>query len=929
MADIPFIPDKKNLDTFQDFVNLQKDLNALLMANKNIYADIGRYNESIEKRVTARRSQELKLINVNEKLLIFYQKQKILAKGLEGAAAEHAQKRLDSIKNRIDLNEKEMKMMRAANQLEIDTAQKQHAEDMKWFKFAGQQGNNLFGIKMKEFQLTKSIGDEMIKLGVTSETIAYGVGFLFTMLAGTYKLFLAFDKAAWDFRKAMGMTRAEAAVIRKSAERMAIDFGHIGVTTKEAYDAFQALGETMGGTRMVSEAMAKDVAVMSAQFGIAAKDSVGFMQNLAAVSKSTMQTQVDSMYIAQNMASAAGVGLNTVMQDVAKATGPAVMMLSRVPSIAIKSAIELRRMGTSLKDAAGSSRHILDFTESINEEMEASVLIGQNLNLQKARELAYAGDIVASQQEMVKRARQIGFESKDIFQKEAVAKAMGMSVEQLLKMLQTERQIEQVRLRGSAEERAALKTYEDMRAANEATLKAKAKDKELAMLQLANQERLTAITNKWNQMWAKIQGPMLDVVDGLMSAVIPMISLVEKTMQFAAWVTKVGVAMMTVGGIVWAIVKPFQMIFGWGTKILSFMGGVMTFGKGLTKLFGTLGGHIAKLGFLGKFLGVFVKILGPIGWVITAFQAIGGFIKGWRSAEGGFFSKLLGGIVGALKAIIPGFGLITKLLGGIWKGIKWVGQAVWGVIKQIPEFLWWAIKKMAGMWWSYAKSLLGVYKWIGKMAWEGVKAYFNMWKNIGKWVFNMAKDLGNMIWKGLMSVKDKIVDVVKHPFKTAWGGIKKLWGGKSPSELGLSIVKGISSVGNLMQKALGDPFGRALMWIMKQIPGVGKMVDRLHSGYNSFRSSVEKRVSAAYVPAVTVTPTGTKLATTPKPVGTADAGKEKAQTLMTEETGRKMVSLLEKILAKEGNVKMDGQILSTHLARNTEFHGGFGTNKVA
>ena len=50
---------------------------------------------------------------------------------------------------------------------------------------------------------------------------------------------------------------------------------------------------------------------------------------------------------------------------------------------------------------------------------------------------------------------------------------------------------------------------------------------------------------------------------------------------------------------------------------------------------------------------------------------------------------------------------------------------------------------------------------------------------------------------------------------------------------------------------------------------------------------------------------------------------------MSEETGKKIVELLEKILAKDTNINMDGQLLSTQLARQTDFYGGFGANKVS
>ena len=52
---------------------------------------------------------------------------------------------------------------------------------------------------------------------------------------------------------------------------------------------------------------------------------------------------------------------------------------------------------------------MLNFQDSISKEIEASVLIGRQLNLQKARELALSNDIEGAMREVVK---QVGTEQK-------------------------------------------------------------------------------------------------------------------------------------------------------------------------------------------------------------------------------------------------------------------------------------------------------------------------------------------------------------------------------------------------------------------------------------------------------------------------------------------------------------------------------------
>ena len=67
--------------------------------------------------------------------------------------------------------------------------------------------------------------------------------------------------------------------------------------------------------------------------------------------------------------------------------------------------------------------------------MEASVLFGKDINLTKARELSYAGDLKGLAKEQARLLKEAGDVSKmDFFQRQGIAKALGMSVEDMDKM---------------------------------------------------------------------------------------------------------------------------------------------------------------------------------------------------------------------------------------------------------------------------------------------------------------------------------------------------------------------------------------------------------------------------------------------------------------------------------------------------------------
>ena len=98
-------------------------------------------------------------------------------------------------------------------------------------------------------------------------------------------------------------------------------------------------------------------------------------------------------------------------------------------------AVQAKKLGLSLDAVASVSDSLLDFQSSIEAELQASLLIGRQLNLNKARELALAGDLAGVQREIVK---QIGSEADlnrmNVIQRRKLAQAIGLTTEQLSRL---------------------------------------------------------------------------------------------------------------------------------------------------------------------------------------------------------------------------------------------------------------------------------------------------------------------------------------------------------------------------------------------------------------------------------------------------------------------------------------------------------------
>jgi len=667
--------------------------------------------------------------------------------------------------------------------------------------------------------IQQRIKDYEVELDFLNKILLRGWMPILYVISKAYHLFKDIDKAAWEFRKAMGMTRLVSQDIKRLAQEIAIEFMHVGVTFEGVFKSAMALSDQMGSIHIITRDLVKTTAILQSQLGVAEEDSAGFFRNMAAISKSTMESQENMAYMTADLSQAAGTKFPQIMKDVATRSATTLSMMSRIPAIVMRSAIELRKMGSSLEDAANSSHQILQFSTNVADEMEASVLLGRAINLQKARELAYRRDLEGSTKEILRITKSISFENLDVFQQEAFAKATGKSVDELLRMVVAERQWEAARrdplLAGKVEK------YEALRRANESIAKSSAENLKYMIEQRSNQERITAISQKWNQIIARLAPPILFIVDKFLELVVGLLPVLP--------------ILVAMGNLfVWISTKLFNLV-------------------GLTEKF-------SAVLFLASEFGT--KILTPMERLILTLAKIGG----WALRIGGFFGKWV------------------PILGWIIMGVQ-----------------------------------------LAIELWKGFSEYFKNWENMS-W--------GKRIYEGFAIPFRALYNVIIQPFVDAFNWIMGLWGGKSPSKIGLLILEGIVSVGTMMFDALTSPFRRGLAWIVDWIPGMGKVAEKLRGGMGELMNKpVEVKASAAYIPAVQVTPNGTTIAgaSTDQKQTPAQVGKDES-ILMTNETGLKLLSeicaLRADLNAGKIGINMDGQLLSATLARQTDFHGGYGVNKV-
>jgi len=118
-----------------------------------------------------------------------------------------------------------------------------------------------------------------------------------------------------------------------------------------------------------------------------------------------------------------------------------------------------KRLGFELAQMEGISGNLLDFESSIASEMEAELLTGKQLNLEKAREAALAGKTGVLMDEISKQVgTQKDFLEMNVIQRQALAKAVGLEANELADMFDK-------RAKNDALAKANLKKVNELKAA--------------------------------------------------------------------------------------------------------------------------------------------------------------------------------------------------------------------------------------------------------------------------------------------------------------------------------------------------------------------------------------------------------------------------------------------------------------------------------
>lgn len=234
--------------------------------------------------------------------------------------------------------------------------------------------------------------------------------------------------------KNTGVSADEAQRLQASFAATALESGKLFINSKDLNKAFGELSSQtgliadFGGETLVTQA------TLTKQLGLSAGQA-GKLSLLSRIQgKDTESVLSNTVKTVGAISKQNGVALNakSILEEISNTSAAITVSLGKNPIALAEAASQAKLFGANLSTVDTIASSLLNFEESIANELSAELLIGKDINLEKARLLALNNDLSGLSKELADNEEIItAFATGNRIQQEAAAAAIGLSRDQL------------------------------------------------------------------------------------------------------------------------------------------------------------------------------------------------------------------------------------------------------------------------------------------------------------------------------------------------------------------------------------------------------------------------------------------------------------------------------------------------------------------
>ena len=275
-------------------------------------------------------------------------------------------------------------------------------------------------------------------LSKTLKTLVKGANPFALLAAAAVGVFLAvrkIRKAARDLATDLEISTSQSMKLLVPLKVQERKFKTLGLDSTKLKTTLTEISKEFGNLENVTASNAANVEMMAQNLGVAGTEIVKFNKVMTDLTGMTFDQATATAQAAANLAKQENVATGKVLSDISSNAADFARFSKDGAQGLAQAAVEAAKVGSSLSEIVKAADSLLNFEDSITKQFEAQVLTGKQINTERARQLALDGDIAGLTTEIQSIVGSVGdIQSLNVIQRKSVADAIGISVQDLLRI---------------------------------------------------------------------------------------------------------------------------------------------------------------------------------------------------------------------------------------------------------------------------------------------------------------------------------------------------------------------------------------------------------------------------------------------------------------------------------------------------------------
>lgn len=432
----------KLVQSFEDAVDSAQDLNDTTKVTsktlqRGLVSDIKSAIKNTEDLYKAQAKSEKGLLKQSEL-------QRLKNKLLDTEALFEARKNLLASK-KLELSEKDTKEFEDQIKFQkeaLDLIEKGNSKNNQNKGLLGLIKGNLKGI-VDQFDksgvLSSILNTEIKSISDLTRVIKNNFDLISQVaLAGIVNGAVKSSKSVAELSKQTGISSKFARELQNNFAGVAANSDKVFITSERLNQSFRELTSQFGIVASFGGDILETQTTLTRVLKFSS-DEAGRLSTLSRIqSKDTEQVLENTVSAVNALSNQNKVGLDTrgILQDIANVSAAIAVSLGKNPVEIGKAVAQAKLLGIELSEVDAVAESLLNFEQSISNELQAELLIGKDINLERARLLALNNDLAGLGEELKNQEEiRLAFANGNRIQQQAAADAIGVSRDQLAKIV--------------------------------------------------------------------------------------------------------------------------------------------------------------------------------------------------------------------------------------------------------------------------------------------------------------------------------------------------------------------------------------------------------------------------------------------------------------------------------------------------------------